>query len=705
MPRTRDDSKKTEPILSAEAIEYYFDRCYDFVYDNIVFPASRNISGIEITPHQKALMDEISSYPRVCVESGHGTGKSTCLAWIGKWFLATRHNTLGYLTKVVCLAPTFHQLYDILWPEFRRWLPLSRLDELFDKRTDEIFIKGHKDSSFIRARSPKEPDNVQGFHAAHLMWIVDEAFGIAKELVWETIEGSFTEEDNRIIIAGQHTTITGYCHDAFNKDKDSWRQLRFDSEESPIAKPEYAQRIARKYGKNSDIYRVRVKGMAPKGNPDSFIQLEQVENAKNREVRPINHLEIGVDCARFGDDLTVVTTRSGNHVFPQATLDRSDTNDIVNLTLKELRKYRKQVQYVGRVDIKVDNTGGYGAGAVDALNKNTEDNIRVIPINFGTGGNEEYEDDISVMWGELRDKIEHIQLPHSDELTEELATRRFVISKSGRTQIEPKKNFKKDYEASPDRSDSLVLAFTTKAEKVRVFANYIATNPEHSKRYRIDWSKVDSEKIDVYGVLYLDKDYSITGNFYFWNRHRRVLRVYSQLIHPNPTPQELVHDLRAKAQVPLKKMNDFSVAVNTIYGNDAMFVRGKDDIVYKMLKIGVRIKNNPSYDEPGAILHVNRMFEQNQILVNSDLEETDRQYRNWIIENYKPVNGFPLCRSLCIIVNVLKEKGLLRIEPELGAYSPRKRRILEHLRSLDIDQVPHKGVKQNRRSHDDYLAK
>jgi len=704
MQLTKNDSNKIEPILSSEALEYYFDRCYDFVYDNIVFPASKNITGLTITNHQKQLMDEISKYPRVCVESGHGTGKSTALSWIGKWFVTTRHNTLGYLTKVVCLAPTFHQLYDILWPEFRRWLPLSRLDPLFDKRTDEIFIKGHKDSSFIRARSPKEPENVQGFHSAHLLWLIDEAFGIHKELVWETIEGSFTEDDNKIIIAGQHTSITGYCHDAFNKDKDSWRQLRFDSEKSPIAKPEYGQRIARKYGITSDIYRVRVKGMAPKGNPDAFIQLEQVERAKNREVPLTNHLEMGVDCARFGDDMTVSTTRSGNHVFPQAKLPRSDTDDIVKLVLDELRKYRKLTGYIGRVDIKVDSTGGYGAGAVDALNKNTTDNIRVIPINFGGGGDEEYKDDVSVMWGELRDKIEYVQLPDSDILTEELATRRFGISTDGRTQLESKKLFKKDYGASPDSSDSLVLCFTSKAEKVRVLANYIATDPKHSRLYKVDWGKVNPEEIDVYGVLYLDKDQSITGNFFFWNRYKRLLRVYSQLIHRNPTPEALVHDLRAQAQIPLNKVNDYGVAVKDIFGNDEMFVYGKDDIVHKMLKTGVRLKQNPSYNEAAAILHANRLFDEDKILVNSGLEETDWQYRNWIIENGRPVKGYPLCRALCIIVNVLREKGAFKVEPDLKPYGKQMRRIREHLGNLNFDRVPSQGVVK-RRDFDDYLAK
>ena len=79
--------------------------------DNIIAPARETIwPKLTPTNDQKALMDEISISDRVSVESGHGTGKSSSMSWIGIWFLSTRQNNLGRDVKVPVVAPTFHQL-------------------------------------------------------------------------------------------------------------------------------------------------------------------------------------------------------------------------------------------------------------------------------------------------------------------------------------------------------------------------------------------------------------------------------------------------------------------------------------------------------------------------------------------------------------------------------------------------------------------
>jgi len=404
------------------------------------------------------------------------TGKSASLSWAGIWFITTRFNTLGYPVKIPSIAPTYHQLMDILWPEFRRWIALSRLRLVMKVQHEEIFFDKYKTEAFICARSPKKPENVQGFHAAHLFWLCDEAFGILDDLVWETIEGSMTEEDNRIVIAGQHTMISGYCHEAFTRDKERWRRLRFSSEDSPLAKTEYSDRIAEKYGRDSDIYRVRVSGMAPKGNPESFIQLERVLRATKREASRFGKATMGVDVARFGDDSTVVTMLAGNVVFKQEVRSKTNTDDICSLILHVLYEYREWAKDKNLVEVNVDNTGGYGAGVIDTLSKDRSNNIRVNPVNFtGKIKDPEYHDGVSKMWGELRDKIDDLQLPDDDFLVEELSTRTFKIV-DGKVKIQPKSDFKTIYKSSPDRSDSLVLALTKKAAARRVWEGLLAND-------------------------------------------------------------------------------------------------------------------------------------------------------------------------------------------------------------------------------------
>jgi len=669
-------------LLDADALCYYHDRPVEFISDQIIWPARKYIHGLEMTADQKSMANAIAQYNRVSCESGHGSGKSTAKAWIGMWYTTTRRNTLGHLVKVPCLAPTYHQLYDILWPEFKRWIPMSRLASMYHTGADEIYVKGQKTSNHIRARSPKKPDNVQGFHATHLLWIVDEAFGITDPLVWETIEGSLTEEDNRILIAGQHTTIIGYVHDTFNRDKEFWKNLRFSSETSPLVKKEYCYRIARRYGKSSDIYRVRVLGMAPKGNPDAFISLAAVEAARHREVEESGRLEMGVDCARFGDDLTVVTTRIGNHVYPQAHLDRSDTDQTVELIKQELRKYRLRTMSRHRVDIKIDATGGYGAGVVDALQRNRDDNIRVVPVTFGAAGTEDYHDNITTMWAELRDAMPYIQLPNdedSDYLAEELSSRKFGVDSKGRDRILPKSDYKKEYGQSPDRADSLVLAFTSKTEVERVWPTYISTDVDMRYGADIAWDRVKPANVMVFVTIIREPDNSLHCGHYYWSKRRRELRIYAESVHPTPTPHELAHTIRTHAQVSLSPQQS-SPYVGMIIGNHTLF-SGMQDMVRQMRKTGVRPKRNPKHNDAGGVMLTQKLFAEKRIKVHYSCEEHDRQLREWYIQNRKPVPGYPLAIGLCHVVTQLQDMQELFGPEAVKPYSPEKTKLRERLRS------------------------
>lgn len=686
-----------EPILSADAIDYYYDRCYEFVMDNIVWPARRVWKGFTPTFQQKELMDAISEDVRVAGESGHGSGKSSTLSWIAIWFTATRQNTLGRTVKVPVIAPTFHQLYDVIWPEFKRWIPLSRLDCLFTYNTTEVYRNGLKDMCWIRARSPKIAGHLQGNHAQHLLWLCDEAFGITDELAWETIEGSMTEPDNRIIVMGQHTTIVGFVHDAFNRDREFWHTLRFNSEESPIAKKAYIDRIAKKYGRESDVYRVRVLGMAPKGNPDAFISLEKAELARHRDVDPIGALEMGVDCARMGDDLTVVSLRKGGKFWPLVKNGKTDTDAIEKMVLDTLRKYRHATGDQSLCRIKVDATGGYGAGVIDALNKNTSDNIEVIPVYFtGRIKDPEYFDGTSKMWGELRDKIDYISLPDDDFLIEEIATRTFEI-RDNRVKIQTKEQFKKDYESSPDRSDAVVLALTQKAGIQRVFPYYISTNADHRRNFNIPFTELVPADFQAYATLFADKDGGIYGSTFFWGRKSQKLYVYGELLEPDPVARVLAYRL---SKIAVASLNAKSrIHIERVFGNDMMFRAGYD-MQYLLRKEGVRVYQSLKYDEAGSVLLTNKMFHNNQIVVSSELEETDYQYRFWRKESGKAIDGFPLCRALCLIVSELTDRGEIYQEVDLPAYSKKKRAVEEHLKKAGYPKKV-----QNEKRIDDWLLK
>ena len=52
--------------------------------------------------------------------SGHGIGKSACVAWIVMWLMSTRRNCRGVVT-----ANTANQLEEKTWPELAKWHNLA----------------------------------------------------------------------------------------------------------------------------------------------------------------------------------------------------------------------------------------------------------------------------------------------------------------------------------------------------------------------------------------------------------------------------------------------------------------------------------------------------------------------------------------------------------------------------------------------------
>jgi len=665
-----------EMIFRPGELAYYADYPVEFVEDNILScaRAAGGQDSLSVTKQQADALKELAKYNRVGIESGHGCGKSTLFSWAGLWFVMTRYNPFGFKIKVPCIAPTFHQLYDVLWPEFKTWLPQSRLYPLFETRNEEIYLTGMKDSAFIRARSPKEPDNLQGFHAPHLLWICDEAFGIINDQCWEMIEGSATQADNKILFGGQHTVVMGYCHDAFHKDKADWRTLRFDSRESPICSPAFGERIARRYGKNSDVYRVRVLGQEPKGNPDAFIQMTTAEMAKSRSVVPMGALRMGLDCARFGDDLTVLTIAQGLHVFPQEILERSDTYDLYDLVVRNVRKYRKQTGYGGSIDCRIDATGGYGAGVYDMLLRNTEDHITPIAIDFGGAGNQEYADIVSAMWGSLREQIGELQLPDCDFLMEEIGTRRYELDKHGRTKIEPKSEYKKDYEGSPDRSDSLVLCLYTKTWRKRVWE---FCNREVMVDMDIKWYDKKQAQYNLhYAALVMGSDMSVTVLCALWDQRRGYLYVYDGWKTQDPSPIALVPQMAARMH-----LRDFRM--DRIIGNALLFedkgtrpvVKGINDKLKEARLFEHRVKPATRHDFFGSIVDVGQMWKLKRIFVSKRLEDAMTEFQHWGVDKGEPLPGNSYCEALCMIsgeLKVVKELSRVLI-PEFRDYTKKEK--------------------------------
>ena len=76
--------------------------------------------------------------------------------------------------------------------------------------------------------------------------------------------------------------------------------------------------LVRKYGWDSNVVRVRVRGEFPNQEDDVFIPLSIIEQCSNRlleldDTDGMQIVSLGVDVARFGDDETIIYRNYHGH--------------------------------------------------------------------------------------------------------------------------------------------------------------------------------------------------------------------------------------------------------------------------------------------------------------------------------------------------------------------------------------------------------
>lgn len=645
-------------IFDARDQQTYYNDPVAFVHDYLIYPAKEQGASAILSRQIEDLLNALAKHSRVAAESGHGCGKSNGIPFAAIWFLFTRHDPRLSLTKVRMIANTEKQVKDVLWTNMKLWLRLSPLQALVDIQETVIAIpvEGKNDNTYATYFLPNSVDSLQGGHAPHLLWLADEAFNIDNPTAWANIEGSLTEgEDNRILFVGQHTTTSGFCHDAFHRNREMWHHMRFSSLDSPFVNRKFVDSIANSYGVDSNMYRVRVLGMEPGAGDRAFLGMGDVMSAVDRQGVDGGGIYLGVDCARFGDDLTSITGRYGMQVYSPRTMGKSDSFQIEGAVLEEVRRIRAATGDNGIAEIRVDATGGWGAGAIDLLNKNKADNIRVIPITISSGnGNAECYDITTVMWNDLKKMLPHLSLPNDPDLTDELVSREYGFNR-GKLQIETKEQYKARLKKnSPDRSDSLVLCVTGASSAKTVFEDYIQTDPECHREFHIPWETINPHRFSVYVMagFYANTMYL---TFWLWDGKQHVLRGYDEAVIPRPTAEDVMKSIEEKAKVPVGNAN-VPLSVVEIYANKTPFGDGRSMASY-LRKEGVRIRDTFNANTNGSIMAANKMFRDGAIVVHERCQEINRQFSQWSMSSSgTPASGFPICENLLAITSVLRHK-------------------------------------------------
>ena len=401
---------------------------------------------------------------RDAVASGHGIGKSAEVAMLIKWALDTCAGT-----RVVVTANTEAQVLGKTWPELLKWHRLSKTHDLFKPMSNALVsTKAGHEKNWRADAVTWSANNAEAFAGLHnlgkrILLIFDEASGI-DEKIWEVAQGALTDAGTELIwiVRGNPTRNSGAFRECFGRHRDLWHTRQIDSRTVEGINRDYLDEIVKTFGPDSDMARVRVLGQFPNASSLQFIGADVVAQARTRQVQPLESDPVifGVDCARFGDDSSVLAIRQGRDARsrPWQRWQGADTMQVAGDVALAAQQWRPDAVFV--------DGGAMGAGVIDRLRQLGVANV--IEVHFGGKGDDaEWSTGVRIrtankraeIWASMRAWLAGAAIPDDQRLADDLTGVEYGYNADQQIQLEKKDHMKARGLASPDEADALACTF------------------------------------------------------------------------------------------------------------------------------------------------------------------------------------------------------------------------------------------------------
>lgn len=462
--------------LAADLRQQLIDDIASFTHDPlgyVLYAFPWGVAGTELEKHegprewQREVLESIGTKLRAgaadmgevireAVASGHGIGKSALVSWLIKWALDTREDTRGVVT-----ANTDTQLRTKTWPEVGKWHRLSITRDWQELTATALASRepGHEKNWRVDA-VPWSEHNTEAFAGLHnegkrLLLVFDEASAIADK-VWEVAEGALTDEGTEIIWCafGNATRATGRFRECFRRLKHRWTGRQIDSRTVEGTNKAELQKLVEDYGEDSDIVKIRVRGIFPTMSAKQFIGEADVDAAFGKHLRPEQYefapVILTCDPAWSGDDALVIGKRQGLMFKVLLSMPKNDNDvHVANILARLETEHDASAVFVDM---------GYGTGIVSAGQVMGR---QWTLVNFGSAASDVgCLNKRAEMWRDMRDWLKSGGSIEADnELRDDLIGPETVPRLDGKIQIESKESMKKRGLKSPNKGDSLALSF------------------------------------------------------------------------------------------------------------------------------------------------------------------------------------------------------------------------------------------------------
>jgi hypothetical protein len=509
---------KPTPEQAWALMEYYRDgHQVDFV---------REMLGRNPWKKQEDIINDVFKYKYVGVASCNAAGKSDVASDIVLAFLLLYPNSI-----VITTAPTWRQVKDVLWRYIRSKHKKAPI-KLSEAQCNQVGLDLSEDWYAI-GLSTTESEKFFGYHADHILVVVDEASGVM-EKIWIGVDAVTPNVNAHVLGIGNPTDVSGRFYRMMNDplvkkhkitvfdtpnftangietvedllelftppdgvdslDHIATVQKSLNMPIPGLISPDTVYRRYFEWGQDSPAWQALIMGEFPSQAEQALfpadlvrmaMEMNEIDKDSGKTYAelsgwdiPDGAPELGVDMARFGGDSTVATPRRGGWVDKQVVWNKVDLMTSADRILDLI----DPLDFNARVDI--DDTGN-GGGTTDRLVQLKNQSLlsgqpvhqyQIAAYNFSSkemmGNPLKFHDITAELYWNLRTQFlnKNIALHYDEQLYNELIGRRWRINSSGKIQVESKEDYKKRTGGkSPDRSDSLALAFAGGIRKVRAY--------------------------------------------------------------------------------------------------------------------------------------------------------------------------------------------------------------------------------------------
>lgn len=345
---------------------------------------------------------------RLALQACAGPGKSTGLAWAGMHTLATGGNADDHPSGLA-VSVTGQNLKANLWKELALWRSKSEFFRAaFDQTGNRFQSVDHPELRFIEGRAiprsatPEQAgETLSGHHANIVFYLLDEA-GSMPPVVKKRAEQGFSScRWGRIGIAGNPTSHQGMLYDAVGNNASLYKVIRItgdpdDKRRSSRIDLAWAKQQVAQYGRDDPWVQAYILGLFPKSSLNTLLTPDEVRDAMERTLPDRAYTwaqkRLGIDCARFGLDRTVIFPRQGKRAFMPVEMRGADGPKIAARVAQAIEKWHSEMELV-------DATGGWGMSATDQLRVAGYSPIDI--IYHAAAINPKYKNRRTEMWMEM----------------------------------------------------------------------------------------------------------------------------------------------------------------------------------------------------------------------------------------------------------------------------------------------------------------